>query len=209
MVFDDHDELGGLFKYGIPGYRTPREFLNHEIERILDMGGIEVTLSTRVGQDVSVEQLEKDYDAIIWAIGCKTGRALPVPNADAPNCVSGVAFLEAFNKGTMQVTASKVVCVGGGDTSIDVVSVARRLGKIDTLPEEELPEHVIGGYVAHDSAYAAARDGAEVVLTSLFEREEMTAAEHEIDDAMREGVSIHALIDGETAVQIWSRATAC
>jgi len=199
MVFDDHDELGGLFKYGIPGYRTPREYLNHEIQRILDMGGVDVTLSTRVGQDISVEQLEKDYDAIIWAIGCKSGRALPVPNADAPNCVSGVAFLEAFNKGTMQVTASKVVCVGGGDTSIDVVSVARRLGKIDTLPEEQMPEHVIGGYVAHDSAYAAARDGAEVVLTSLFQRAEMTASEHEIDDAMREGVSIH---DGVMPVEV-------
>jgi NADPH-dependent glutamate synthase beta subunit-like oxidoreductase len=198
-IFDDHDELGGMFKYGIPGYRTPREFLNHEIDRIVNMGGIEVKLATRVGKDVAVADLEKEYDAIIWAIGCKTGRALPVPNSDAPNCVSGVAFLEAFNKGTMQVTASKVVCVGGGDTSIDVVSVARRLGKIDTLPENELPEHVIGGYVAHDSAYAAARDGAEVTLTSLFPRSEMTAAEHEVEDALREGVAIH---DGVMPVEV-------
>ncbi len=191
VVFDDHDELGGMFKYGIPGYRTPREFLNHEIQRILDMGGIEVKLSTRVGTDVKVEDLESEYDAIIWAIGCKSGRGLPVPNADAPNCVSGVAFLEAFNKGTMKVVADRVVCVGGGDTSIDVVSVARRLGKIDSLPENELPEHVIGGYVAHDSAYTAARGGAEVTLTSLFPRSEMTASEHEVEDALREGVSIH------------------
>ncbi len=191
VIFDDHDELGGMFKYGIPGYRTPREFLNHEIQRILDMGGIEVKLSTRVGTDVKVEDLEKEYDAIIWAIGCKSGRMLPVPNADAPNCVSGVAFLEAFNKGTMKVTASKVVCVGGGDTSIDVVSVARRLGKVDDLPEEQSPEHVIGGYVAHDSALTAARDGAQVVLTSLFPRDQMTASEHEVEDALREGVDIH------------------
>ncbi len=191
VIFDDHDELGGMFKYGIPGYRTPREFLNHEIQRILDMGGIEVKLSTRVGTDVKVEDLEKDYDAIIWAIGCKSGRMLPVPNADAPNCVSGVAFLEAFNKGTMKVTASKVVCVGGGDTSIDVVSVARRLGKVDDLPEDQAPEHVIGGYVAHDSALTAARDGAQVVLTSLFPRDQMTASEHEVEDALREGVDIH------------------
>ena len=209
VVFDDHDELGGMFKYGIPGYRTPREFLNHEIQRILDMGGIEVKLSTRVGSDVKVEDLEKDYDAIIWAIGCKSGRALPVPNADAPNCVSGVAFLEAFNKGTMKVTTNRVVCVGGGDTSIDVVSVARRLGKIDTLPENQLPEHVIGGYVAHDSAYAAARDGAEVTLTSLFPRAEMTASEHEVEDALREGVAIHdGVMPVEVIVDDSGRATA-
>ena len=198
-IFDDHSELGGMFKYGIPGYRTPREYLNHEIQRILDMGDIEVKLNTRVGKDVSVESLEQDYDAILWAVGCKTGRALPIANSDAPNCVSGVAFLEAFNKGDMHVTAEKVVCVGGGDTSIDVVSVARRLGKIDSLEENNRAEHVIGGYVAHDSAFAAAREGAQVTLTSLFPKAEMTATEHEVEDALREGVTIH---DGVMPVEV-------
>ncbi len=189
-IFDDHEELGGMMRYGIPGYRTPRDVLDHECQRIVDMGDIELRMNTRVGKDVSVEQLEKDYDAILWALGCKSGRKLPVPNSDAPNCVSGVAFLEAFNKGTLQVTADRVVCVGGGDTSIDVVSVARRLGKINTLNKEDRPEQVIGGYVAHDSAFAAAREGAKVTLTSLFEREEMTATEHEVHDALHEGVRI-------------------
>ncbi len=198
-IFDDHDELGGMFRYGIPGYRTPREYLDSEISRILDLGGIDIQLSTRVGKDVDVESLEKDYDAVLWAIGCKSGRSLPLDNSDAPNCVSGVAFLEAFNKGTMQVTTNRVVCVGGGDTSIDVVSVARRLGKINTLKDEELPEHVIGGYVAHDSAYAAAREGAQVTLTSLFARAEMTATDHEVEDALREGVTI---LDGVMPIEI-------
>ena len=190
-IFDDHAELGGMFKFGIPGYRTPRDFLNREIDRITEMGGIEIKLNTRVGTDVKVEDLEKEYDAVLWAIGCKAGRSLPVPNSDAPNCVSGVAFLEAFNKGDLQVSAEKVVCVGGGDTSIDVVSVARRLGKIKNMDEEVRPEQVIGGYVAHDSAMSAAREGADVTLTSLFGREEMTAAEHEVEDATIEGVDIH------------------
>jgi NADPH-dependent glutamate synthase beta subunit-like oxidoreductase len=189
-IFDDHAELGGMMRYGIPGYRTPRDVLNRECERIVEMGGIELRMNTRVGKDISIKQLEKDYDAILWAVGCKTGRKLPVPNSDAPNCVSGVAFLEAFNKGVLQVTADKVVCVGGGDTSIDVVSVARRLGKINMLGKEDRPEQVIGGYVAHDSAFAAAREGAEVTLTSLFPKEEMTAAEHEVHDALYEGVRI-------------------
>ncbi len=189
-IFDDHEELGGMMRYGIPGYRTPRDVLNHECQRIVDMGDIELRMNTRVGKDISIEQIEKEFDAILWAMGCKSGRKLPVPNSDAPNCVSGVAFLEAFNKGTLQVTTDKVVCVGGGDTSIDVVSVARRLGKISKINKEERPEQVIGGYVAHDSAFAAAREGAEVTLTSLFQREEMTATEHEVEDALREGVTI-------------------
>jgi NADPH-dependent glutamate synthase beta subunit-like oxidoreductase len=209
IIFDDHDELGGMFKYGIPGYRTPRDFLDAEIQRILDLGDIEVRLNTRVGRDISIEDVEKEYDAVVWALGCQSGRSLPVPNGDAPNCVAGVKFLEAFNKGILKVTADRVVCVGGGDTSIDVVSVARRLGKISKLDKKEAPEHVIGGYVAHDAAYAAAREGAEVTLTSLFEREGMTAAEHEVHDALHEGVRIdNGVMPVEVIVNDEGRATA-
>ncbi len=198
-IIDEHDELGGMFRYGIPGYRTPREFLDHEIDRILEMGDIDTRMGTRVGRDVTVEELEKEFDAILWAIGCQTGRRLPLAHSDAPNCISGVAFLEAFNKGALQVAANRVVCVGGGDTSIDVVSVARRLGKIDELPEEQKAEFVVGGFTAHDSAYAASRQGADVTLTSLFKRADMTATEHEVEDALREGVKV---LDGVMPVEI-------
>ncbi len=189
-LFDEHAELGGMMRYGIPGYRTPRDYLDHEIQRILDMGSIEVRLSVKVGRDVSVEQIEKDYDAVLWCVGCQNGRPLPVPGAEAPNCVTGVKFLEVFNEGKLKVTSDRVVCVGGGDTSIDVVSVARRLGKIKNINKSQRPEAVIGGYVAHDAAVAAMREGADVTLTSLFPREEMTATDHEVEDALHEGVDI-------------------
>ena len=190
VVFDEHEKLGGMMRYGIPGYRTPRDLLDREIQRILDLGGIETRLSVCVGKDVSVAALEDEFDAILWCLGCQTGRSLPVPNGDASNCISGVKFLEVFNKGLLKVASDKVVCVGGGDTSIDVVSVARRLGQMRRLSENERPEYVVGGHVAHDAAFAAAREGAEVVLTSLFERADMTASEHEVDDALKEGVRI-------------------
>jgi len=189
-IFEMQPDLGGMFRYGIPGYRTPRDVLDHEIQRIVDMGDIEVRTGVRVGTDITIKELEEQYDAVLWAVGSQSGRKLPVPGADAPNCVSGVKFLEAFNKGLLKVTADKVVCVGGGDTSIDVVSVARRLGKIKNLNPKDRPEAVIGGYIAHDAAYAAAREGAEVTLTALFAREQMTASEHEVEDALHEGVRI-------------------
>ncbi len=189
-VFDDHEELGGMMRYGIPGYRTPREFLDAEINRILDMGNIEVKLGVRAGRDIAIEDLERDYDAVLWTIGCQSGRALPVEGGDAPNCVSGVKFLEAFNTGKLQATTDNVVCVGGGDTSIDVVSVARRLGKITKQNALERPELVVHGHVAHDAAMAAQRIGANVTLTSLLPRTAMTAAEHEVHDALTEGVDI-------------------
>ncbi|MCF7982947.1 MAG: NAD(P)-binding protein [Thiohalocapsa sp.] len=200
-IFEANDGLGGMFRYGIPGYRVPRDALDAEINRILDMGQIEVKLNARVGVDVTVEQLENDYDAILWAIGCQSGRGLPVPGwENTPNCVSGVAFLKAFNEGRMKVTADKVVCVGGGDTSIDVVSVARRLGHITKTGNRDLPETVIhDGYVAHDTAMTAAAEGAEVTLTSLFTRDKMTAAEHEVHDALHEGVTV---LDGVMPLEV-------
>ncbi len=191
-IFEMQDHLGGMFRYGIPAYRTPRDILDREIERIIELGGIQVRTGVRVGQNISIEELEKNFDAILWSIGCQSGRDVPVEGwAGTPNCVSGVKFLEAFNTGRMQVSANKVVCIGGGDTSIDVVSVARRLGRVENIGDKHRPEAVIGGYAAHDSAMAAARQGASVTLTALFERPQMTAAEEEVDDALTEGVTIH------------------
>ncbi|MDZ7750845.1 MAG: NAD(P)-binding protein [Gammaproteobacteria bacterium] len=188
-VFDDHDKLGGMMAYGIPGYRTPRDVLDGEIQRILDMG-VEVRLNTKVGRDVPMDELEKEYDAILWAIGTHSGKHIPVDGADAPNCLTGVDFLRAFNDGRLQLAAERVVVIGGGDTSIDVASVARRLGHIADSHEKEAPEAVVMGYTAHDVSSAATREGATVTLTSLFPVESMTAAEHEVQDALREGVDI-------------------
>ena len=189
-IFDDHSELGGMMRYGIPGYRTPREQLNHECQRIIDMGNIELKMNTRVGKDVAVADLEKDFDAVLWALGCKTGRGLFLEDFEAtPNCVTAVDFLEQFNKGDMKYTANKVLCVGGGDTSIDVVSVSRRIGTLKDLQENA--EDSANGVIAHgDVADADKKACDSVVLTALFAQDQMTAAEHEVNDALEEGVTI-------------------
>ncbi len=192
-LYDDHDELGGMAKYGVPGYRLPRESLDGEINRIIDMG-VKVHLKTRVGVDISLKDLEKDNDAVLFAIGCKSGRALPVPGAEAPNCITGVAFLEAFNQGRLKAVSGRVVVIGGGDTSIDVVSVARRLGYIKEMAETERPEYIVMGHTAHDVAVTARKEGAEVMLISRQPVEKMNAAKHEIEDAQREGVVIRGAL---------------
>ncbi len=188
-VFDEHAKLGGMMMWGIPGYRIPRETLAQEIDRILAMG-VEVRLNTRVGRDVALADLEKDYDVIVFAMGAQSGRQLPIPGSDAPNCLTGVAFLEAFNDGRLKAVTGRVIVVGGGDTSIDVASVARRLGRIDAVNPKDRPEHIIINQTAHDAAQLAARQGADVLLISRAPIDKMTAAKHEIDDALREGVDI-------------------
>jgi len=189
-VFEKQDKLGGMMAFGIPGYRVPRDILDAEIQRILDTGVVAKTGVT-IGTDVTVEQLEADYDAIFWAVGAQKGRGLFLDSWEGTeNCISGVAFLEAFNQGRLHYTTQKVVVVGGGDTSIDVASVARRLGHISTMAEKDRPEAVVLGHTAHDVASVAQREGVKSVLTSLFPLEGMTASERERDDATREGVEI-------------------
>ena len=189
-LFDNHETLGGMMKYGIPGYRTPRDVLDGEINRIVEMG-VEIKLNTWIGKDITVKQLEKDYDAILWAVGAQAGRQLPIPGAEqAPNALTGVDFLEAFNDGRLQLVTEKVVVIGGGDTSIDVASVARRLGRIENIAEKDRPENIILGHTAHDVASSAVRQGADVMLLSRSPIEKMPAAEHEREDALREGVEI-------------------
>ena len=192
-VYDDHDELGGMAKYGVPGYRLPRESLNGEMDRIVNMG-VTVKLKTRVGVDVPLKDLETNFDAVLFAIGCKAGRALPIPGAEVSNCITGVAFLEAFNQGRLKAVSGRVVVVGGGDTSIDVASVARRLGYIKEMAESERPEYIVLGQTAHDVAITAKKEGAEVMLISRQPIEKMNAAKHELDDAQREGITIQGAL---------------
>ncbi len=188
-IFDEHTELGGMMRYGIPGYRTPRDVLDGEIQRIIDMG-VELRLGTRIGSDVTLAEIEAEYDAVFWGIGAQSGRALPVPGGEAVNCITGVAFLNAFNDGRLQHVAGRVIVIGGGDTSIDVASVARRLGHITTVNESDRPEYVVLGQTAHDVASAATRQGAEVMLITRRDIKDMPAAQKEIEDALREGVEI-------------------
>jgi Pyruvate/2-oxoacid:ferredoxin oxidoreductase delta subunit len=144
-----------------------------------------------------VEEIEKEFDAILWAVGCWTGRGLPVDGWEGTsNCVDGLTFLEAFNNGRMKVTGKKLVCIGGGDTSIDVVSVARRIGH---NADAGLPEDILRSDATHDQALADNAEPVDATLTSLFTKDKMFAAEHEITDALTEGVTI---LDGVMPLEV-------
>jgi NADPH-dependent glutamate synthase beta subunit-like oxidoreductase len=196
-VFEKDPELGGMMRYGIPNYRIPRDKLQAEIQRILDMG-VETRTGVKVGADVPVADIEKEHDAILWALGCQNGRDLPVDGwVGTPNCVSGVAFLKAFNEGRMKVTANKVVCIGGGDTSIDVISVARRLGTNSAAGKPE--DVVLDTNMNQDEALADGAEPAAATLTSLFTKDKMFAAQHEIHDALHEGCEI---LDGVMPLEV-------
>jgi len=187
-IFDEREHLGGMMRYGIPGFRTPRDVLDAEIQRILDLG-VQARLKCRVGTDITLEELRLNFDAIFLGMGAQAGRALPVSDGEAPNVVTATSFLRAFNDGRLQHVGRRVVVVGGGDTSIDVATVARRLGHIEHAHPTDF-ESAIAGHMAHDVAEISVKQGAEVVLTTVFGVDKMQANKHEVEQAMAEGIDI-------------------
>ncbi len=147
-------------------------------------------MNCRIGTDITLDDIKTGFDAVFLGLGAQSGRALAVEGAEAPNVVTATAFLKAFNDGRMQHVGKRVVVIGGGDTSIDVATVARRLGHIDQVHESDRPENVIGGFAAHDAASLSARMGAEVTLTSIFTIDKMQASKNEVEHALAEGIAI-------------------
>ena len=187
-IFDEREYLGGMMRYGIPGFRTPREVLDAEIQRILDLG-VEARLKCRVGTDITVDELRLEFDALFLGMGAQAGRALPLTDGEAPNVVTATSFLRAFNDGRLQHVGKRVVVVGGGDTSIDVATVARRLGHIEHAKPTDF-EGAIAGHMAHDVAEISVKQGAEVTLTTVFAVDKMQANRHEVEQAQAEGIDI-------------------
>jgi len=131
-VFEGFAKAGGMLRYGIPDYRLPQNILDAEIQRILDMG-VELKCNTSVGNDISLDDIKKDYDSVFIAIGAHKGYKLRVEGEDAENVFTGTAFLNRINSGEKIEVGDHVVVIGGGDTAIDAARIARRLGAKTTI----------------------------------------------------------------------------
>jgi len=131
-VFEAFPKPGGMLRYGIPTYRLPRQVLDAEIQRIVDLG-VDLKCGCIVGKDVTLGKLRQEYQAVFVGIGAQQGIKLKVPGEDAPNVFSGTDFLNAVNRGEPPLVGPKVIVVGGGDTAIDAARVSQRLGAEVTL----------------------------------------------------------------------------
>jgi len=141
-VYDAREQAGGMLRYGVPDYRLPPEVLDAEIQKILDLG-VEVELSTKVGKDISLEDLRARHSSLYLAIGAQKGRGLDIPGAEGPSVWTGTDYLARVNCGETIDTGSRVIVVGGGNTAMDAARCARRGGAEVTVlyrrTREEMP----------------------------------------------------------------------
>jgi NADH-quinone oxidoreductase subunit F len=126
-VYEAFPKPGGLLRYGLPGYREPKDMLDREISFTKGLG-VEFVCGTRVGTDISLDDLEKKNDAVVVAVGTWKEQDLDVPGSNLPGVIGAVDFLEAVNRGENRKIGKKVVVVGGGNSAIDSARTSLRLG---------------------------------------------------------------------------------
>ncbi|MDO5417173.1 MAG: NADH-quinone oxidoreductase subunit NuoF [Lachnospiraceae bacterium] len=161
-VYESESVAGGVLYWGIPEYRLPKEVLAKEI-RAIEKSGVQIHLNTRVGEQISFEELKNQSDAVYLATGTQASRMLDVPGEELAGVESGLEFLKRVGLERDRSVERQLVVVGGGSTAIDVARTAVRLG------------------------------AEEVTVVYRRTEQEMPAGEEEVTEAREEGVRIITL----------------
>lgn len=163
-VYEEHEKLGGMLRYGIPEYRLPKEKLDEDIKSILKAGDIEVHCNTKIGRDITFDEIRSGSDAVFLGLGAQIGNRMPIDNVNLRGVIPAADFLQEVAGGKdMDLEGKRVVIIGGGN-------------------------------VAMDAARTAVRLKAEAVHVFTRKRDDMTALESEIIAAMQEGVHFRTLL---------------
>ncbi|HEX6587261.1 MAG TPA: NAD(P)-binding protein [Solirubrobacterales bacterium] len=136
--------VGGMMRFGIPTYRLPRDVLDAEARRILDMG-VELELNRKV-TNIEQSMTEGGFDAAFLAVGAHISKRAYVPAGEAAHILDAVSVLESMEGEEKPMLGRRVVVVGGGNTAMDVARTAKRLGATDAVvvyrrTRERMPAH--------------------------------------------------------------------
>ena len=191
-VYEATERLGGAMWLGIPEYRLDRDVLAGDIDVIVGLG-VQVELNTRLGTDVTLDELRERHDAVFLGIGATLGRGLDLEGADADGVLRAIEFLINMNRGFEVELGERVIVIGGGDVAMDAARTALRAEDYQANASDSGDEGMAPrSSMTHalDVARSASRSGARTTTVfSLESRDEMPAHDYEIDEAGEEGIA--------------------
>jgi glutamate synthase (NADPH/NADH) small chain len=148
-VFEKNDRIGGLLRYGIPNFKMEKHLIDRRLEQ-MRAEGVAFIPNAHVGRDIPVEDLRRDYDAILLSGGAEHPRDLPVPGRELNGIHFAMQFLPQQNRrtegdtvpdaGAILATGKRVVIIGGGDTGADCLGTSHRQKPLSVNQFELLPQ---------------------------------------------------------------------
>ena len=169
QVFEALPKGGGMTRYGIPYYRLPDDSLERDIDVIQSMG-VKIQYNTRIGEQITMEQLQSDFDAVVLAIGLQAGRSTRIPGSEHKDTRSAVELLRMIGDD-----------LDGGNAGFGIPKTAVVIG---------------GGNVAMDIARSLARYQKQqfglvnITVTAIDELDKFPADKEEIKESLEEGIKI-------------------
>ncbi len=129
-IYEKENEAGGLMTYGIAAYKVTPEFCREETDFIISIGGVEIKYNQELGRNLSLADLQKNYNAVFLGIGVGLARQLEIPGENLEGVVDAIRFIYELRKDGFSKTAigDKVAVIGMGMTAIDAATQAKRLG---------------------------------------------------------------------------------
>ncbi len=158
-VLESASEPGGLLRYGIPSFRLPTETLKRTVSTLEEMG-VRFQTGKNVGQDLELDGLERQADAVILAIGAGLPKKLDLPGMNRSRVFQGLDLLRRVREGNAPSLGRSAVIIGGGNSAVDAALTCRRMGV------------------------------SEVRMVCLEDRSQMPAFALELEEAREEGVVI-------------------
>ena len=143
-IYEAGPRPGGMMRFGIPKYRLPREVLDAEISRILDLG-VALHLNVKVVNILETMTMH-GFDAAFLAVGAHIAKRAYIPAGEAGRILDAVAVLRSMESEEKPLLGRRVVVYGGGNTALDVARTAKRLGATDAIivyrrTRERMPAH--------------------------------------------------------------------
>lgn len=178
-IYEKESKGGGLMTYGIAAYKVTPQFCEDEVNYITAIGGIEIKYNQALGKDITLEELQANYDAVYLAFGVGLARQLEIPGEDLDGVVDAISFIYELrtNNYSSLAVGDKVAVIGMGNTAIDAATQAKRLG------------------------------AKEVTLVYRRTQEEMPCTEHELNIAKLDGCNVIWLASPKEVIGVDGKVT--